>query len=244
MHALAQSPSETKPEFEVTSVKANTSGSPRVFKNPFVFSPGRFTATNVTLEDILLVAYNNTRSQIQGGPNWIDSERFDVVAVGEIQPGKMLPMIQNLLADRFSLLVHHDTKEVPAYALLVGKGRNKLQPAKEGEVTSHTPDPRYFLHTFQRMSMPTFTMFLSSLLHQPVVDRTELEGFFDFKLDLTRDPSQFSRPANGGAPVAPIDLLTDVVLRALPEQLGLRLQMQKAVIETIVIDRAERPTEN
>jgi uncharacterized protein (TIGR03435 family) len=245
LQVLAQPLAEARPAFEVTSVKVNASGSPKAFKNPFVFSPARFAATNVTLEDVLLVAYNTTRIQIQGGPNWIDSERFDIEAVGTVKRGQMLPMIQNLLVDRFSLAVHRETKDMPAYVLVIGKSGHKLRPAKEGEITRHMPDPGGPV-TFERMAMSGFAMFLSSAVVQPVIDRTGLAGFFDFTLDLTPDPSQL-RPPGADASPFPADVYNariDLVRSAVQEQLGLRLEMQKAPIEVIMIDRVQRPTEN
>ena len=92
--------------------------------------------------------------------------------------------------------------------------------------------------------MSSFAQFLASVFRQPVVDRTGIEGFFDFKLDPIPDPSQLGTPAGGDGNALPRETYPDLVLRALPDQLGLRLEMQKTPVERIIIDRAERPSEN
>jgi uncharacterized protein (TIGR03435 family) len=220
-------------EFEVTSVKVNLSGAPKAYRDPFIFSAGRFSATNVTLADLLLVAYRTTRIQTQGGPSWMDSNRFDINAVGDVKRGQMFAMIQNLLVDRFSLVVHRVTKESPAFVLVVGKAGHKLLAARDDEVSKQMLSVRG-VSTFEKLPVASLAMMLSAYLREPVVDKTELKGFFDFTLDLTPEE---------GSPLT-LDTLRDTVLRVVPEQLGLRLEMQKAPIENIVVDRAERPTAN
>jgi uncharacterized protein (TIGR03435 family) len=220
-------------EFEVTSVKVNASGPPKAYKDQFLFSAGRFRATNVTLEDLVQVAYHTTRTQIQGGPSWMDSDRFDINAVGDVKRGQMFTMIQNLLADRFGLVVHRETKDSAAFVLVVGKAGHKLRAAKDEEVSNQMLSVRG-ISTFEKLPVASLAMMLSAYLREPVVDKTELKGFFDFTLDLTPEE---------GAPIT-LDTLRDTVLRVVPQQLGLRLEMQKAPIENIVVDRAERPTAN
>jgi uncharacterized protein (TIGR03435 family) len=182
-----QPPDDRRAEFDVTSVKINKSGPPTTYVNPYTFSAGRFRALNVTLGQVLLVAFNVPRERIQGGPDWIDSERFDIDAVGTVTRQELLPMIQKLLADRFGLSVHRETKDVRAYVVLIGKTGHKLQAAKDGEVTGQTIN-FWGLSTFEKISMPNFAQMLTAYMRQPVVDRTGLTGFFDFKLDLTPEP--------------------------------------------------------
>jgi uncharacterized protein (TIGR03435 family) len=229
-----QQPDDRRAEFDVTSVKINKSGPPTTYVNPYTFSAGRFRALNVTLGQVLLVAYDIPREQIQGGPDWIDSERFDIDAVGTLTRQKLLPMIQKLLADRFGLVAHRETKDVRAYVLFIGKAGHKLQPATDGEVTGQRIN-FWGLSTFEKISMPNFAQMLAGYMRQAVVDRTGLTGFFDFKLDLTPEP---------GGPPNTFDTLREAVLRAAPEQLGLKLELQKTAVEIIIVDRAELPKGN
>jgi len=135
--------------FEVASIRPTNAERPRIYTSPFVYSPGgRFTATNVTLVDIIVMAaYPTRRIQMQGGPAWIDSDRFDIVAKadmdqGEIKPGQWPLMVQALLEDRFKLAFHKETKETQVYALVAGKNPPKLRPSKDGEQTMFTPGER------------------------------------------------------------------------------------------------------
>ena len=132
-HAAAQTPQRpASPVFEVATVKPNKSGEPFI---RFGMQPGgRFTATNVPLRELIRFAYNAQPFQIEGGPGWIDSERFDVTAKAEgdpppLGPGQIGPiqlMMQNLLAERFGLKVRRETKEMPVYALVTARADGKL----------------------------------------------------------------------------------------------------------------------
>ncbi len=133
------------PVFEVASVKANKSGDNRI---GIGFQPGgRFRATNVPLRELISAAYGTPQPlpafQILGGPRWIESDRFDIVAkaAGDPQPGpngappEMFLMLRNLLAERFQLTVHRDTKEAPIYALVMARGDGKLGPQMHASAT-------------------------------------------------------------------------------------------------------------
>ena len=240
--AKTQEPVKPRRHFEVASIKPNK-GPSRILVNPLEYLPGgRFTATNATLVDIIVRVYPTRRIQMQGGPEWIDSERFDIVAKadaadGEIKAGEWQEMVQTLLEDRFKLSFHHETKEMPVLALVAGKNPPKLEPSKDGEETVARVGNRGQV-IFQRMSMVGLVNTLSNIIHQPVVDKTGLPGFFDFTLDtslLVTTPSD--GPMRG-------DTLGDSVLSAVQEQLGLKLERQKTPLEITVIDHAERPTEN
>ena len=152
-------------------------------------------------------------------------------------------MLQTLLADRFKLLVHRETKELDVYSLVIGKNGPKLQEAKEEERTGATPvvGPLGLRWTFLKMPMAGgLVNFLANTLDSPVLDKTELKGFYDFKLEYT-DP-RFQRPGSGGTPQsldAPPDLFG-----ALQEQLGLKLEKKKGPGEVLVVDHAEKASEN
>lgn len=238
---VAQTPARR--EFEVASIRPNNSGPPKMYINPFVLAPGgRFTATNVTLVDVIVMAYQTRRIQMQGGPAWIDSDRFDIVAKadmdqGRVEPGQLMPMVQALLVDRFKLTVHKETRETQVYALVAGKNPPKLQPSKEGEQTTSTQGARGQIN-FQRIGVVGLANTLSNILHTPVVDQTGITGSFDFTLD----PMQFAAPPNPDNPVRPD--FSELVLTAVQEQLGFKLEKKKAPLEFTTIDRAEKPTQN
>jgi len=118
---------QTRAEFDVASVKPDKSGARPNFDSPYVFSPsGRFTATDVTLTELIILAYQTRRIQMQGGPGWLDVDRFDVAAkaddaAGPVRGAQVLAMIQTMLQDRFKLALHRETRELSVYALVVGK---------------------------------------------------------------------------------------------------------------------------
>jgi uncharacterized protein (TIGR03435 family) len=241
---------QTRPEFEVASVKPNKSGPRPTFDSPYVFSPsGRFMATDVTLTELIIVAYQTRRIQMQGGPGWLDVNRFDVAAkaddvAGPIKGEQFRAMIQTMLEDRFKLALHRETKELSAYALVVEKNGHKLQKAKDDEQPLFAPG-KLGQMAFRKMPVVALVNTVSNILQTPVVDRTGLEGLFDYTLEpAPPDPNQMRAPgAAAGSPATAYNF-GDAVVAAMQDQLGLRLEKQKAPLEIIVIDHAEPPTEN
>jgi uncharacterized protein (TIGR03435 family) len=239
--AAAQAPTPARREFEVASIRKNDSDRPQVYVTPFAFLPGgRFTATNVTLTDVIVMAYKTRRIQMRGGPPWIDSQKFDIVAKAdatarEVAEEQWGPMVQALLEDRFKLVLHRETEERTVYALVAGKTSPKIQPAKDGEEKALVPGDRGQMN-FQGMPLSGLVNTLSNILHTPVMDGTGLMGPFDFSLD----PLEFSDHAQ---PVTS-DSWPDLVVTAVRQQLGFKLEKQKAPLEITVIDRAQQPTDN
>jgi uncharacterized protein (TIGR03435 family) len=266
--ARAQAPAP-RPEFEVASVKPNTAG-----KNMVMIRPpagGRFTATNARLKMLITIAYNVKNFEISGGPGWITSDGFDVEAKASdtnIGIEKLRPMLQTLLEDRFKLMVHREKKEMPVYALMVAKGGPKLPGAKEGGCTvfgPNTPPPPPpapgqlppimcggFLRTPNvlqagKVTMTQLVNVLSDVLGRPVIDKTEFTGTFDVKLDFAPKGTAFGADGLGPPPggLGPgFDTSGPSIFTALQEQLGLRLESQKGPGEVLVIDHAEKPSEN
>jgi uncharacterized protein (TIGR03435 family) len=240
----AQDRPKPRRQFEEVSIKPNNSGSPRVYKEPFAFSPGgRLTATNVTLMDVIVRVYPTRRIQMQGGPYWIDSDRFDIVAetdpaAGPLGPGQWQTMVQALVEDRFKLRYHRETQEKQVYALVIATDAPQLEPSKDGEVTSLTPGEHGQM-IFRKMSIAGLVNTMANILHMPVVDRTGINGFFDFTLD----PNRFAAQEGDETPFRREEL-GERVIAAVREQLGLRLEKQKAPLEITIIDHAERPAEN
>ena len=232
--ALAQPP-ETRRRFEVASIKPNLSG--RRALQSFAYSPGGgFTAINATLVDVIVRVYPTRRIQMQGGPDWIDSDRFDFIAKADPSDGKVKPedwtqMVQMMLEERFQLKFHSETRPMQVLALVQGKAPPRLAAAKDGEETALTPGELGKM-IFTRMSMSGLVNTMSNILHTPVIDRTGLDGFYDFTLD----PNRFAETDNAK--------LADLITIAVSEQLGLHLEKQKMPLAITIIDHAEKPTAN
>lgn len=234
--AFAQEPATPRRQFEVASIKPNQSGKRAL--QAFAYSPGgRFTATNATLVDVIVRVYPTRRIQMQGGPNWIDSERFDFEAKadraeGEIKPEQWTQMVQTLLEDRFHLTFRTEKRDMPVLALIVGKGGPKLESSKAPGEPNLTPGDNGKL-SFTKMPIVGLVNTMANILHTPVVDRTGIAGFYDFTLEPNHYATQ-EPPENFG----------DLVMTAVREQLGLSLEKQRDTLTITIIDHAERPREN
>ena len=270
------------PVFEVASVKANKSGDNRI---GIGFQPGgRFKATNVPLRELISAAYGTPQPlpafQISGGPKWIESERFDIVAkaAGDPQPGpngappEMFLMLRNLLAERFQLTVHRETKEVPIYTLVMARADGKLGPQMHASATDCAalmsamrgrggpppapPAPGERMPCSLRMfpgglsggasTIAQLTNVLARFVSRTVVDQTGLAGAFDFDLQWTPDQMPQGREERppGAPPLPAIDPNGPSIFTAVQEQLGLKLESTKGPVDVLVIDRVEHPTED
>ena len=198
----AQGADALVPEYQVLSLKPNKSGN--TIDKLILFRPKRFTATNFTLRGLICVAYGVQDSQISGGPDWLSSEKYDIEAnvdgsVAEavsnftVEPQRI--MLQHLLSDQFKLSLHHETRDLPVYELVVAKDGPKLSEANPGG-TSRTSDKnpdrkgrtsRLFFSgtrlTGEAVSPAALVGPLSLLLGRPVLDKTGLKGEYDFTLD-------------------------------------------------------------
>jgi uncharacterized protein (TIGR03435 family) len=228
--------------FEAASVKP-TDPNARVPLD-FRASPGgRLVVTNWTLELILREAYGVRHYQVSGGPSWLTSDHFDITAKAEGDPSReqMMLMLQTLLADRFKLKVHRETREGAVYALVVAKNGSKLQEVKElkdgdraGVFTYRTGSPVEpavsYIRTGRKASMPLLVQTLADMVARPVLDQTGIKGEFDFRLEYAADDSH-------------LDAFPSL-FTAIQEQLGLKLEAQKGPMETLVIDHVEKPSDN
>jgi uncharacterized protein (TIGR03435 family) len=220
-------------------------------------SLGECRFTSVYVPDLIRSAYGPYLSfpaltdMVKGGPDWLRSQRFDVVARAadpSTATAKMLrQMMQTLLSDRFKLAVHFETRTLRGYELLVVKNGPRLQPATGEElpriVGGTPPSPDLFLMIAQHASMRGLASSLSTLGIGPVVDKTGLHGAYDFRLLFARD----SISAVKGRPLAPsIDAISSgpTFASALDEQLGLRLVRAQVPVEYVFVDSVERPSEN
>jgi len=243
-------PANAKPEFAVATIKPTRPDAPR---GGYGIRGEEVTTIAVTVNWMIKLAFNVHAHQISGGPAWLDSERYDTVGKPDIpgQPNRdqMKLMVQKLLADRFQLRFHIEKKELPVYAMVVAKSGPKI--------TVSAGDPNDFPGIgFGRepgvLSLVGRNTGLngvanglqSNILDKPVVDQTGLTGRYDFTMRWTPDATQW---ANFGVPAtanpndldAPPDIFT-----AFEQQLGLKLQPTKAVVDVMVIDRIERPSPN
>ncbi len=236
---------DAKPKFDVVTVKPSdpsTSGT-------WVTVRGRHLMThNTTVETLITFAYGIQKRQIVEAPEWL-SERYDIDGVPDVegQPSgqQMRVLVADALVQRFGLKFHHDQREAAVYALTVAKGGPKMI------VTADAPStPGNFLYSAPgRLHVTNSTMkdfckgMQESALDKPVVDQTGLTDRYDFQLNWTPDQSQFQQmgwhvPATED-PNAPPSLYT-----AVQEQLGLKLESTKAMVDAFVIDHMEKPGEN
>jgi len=240
---LAQEPQRAL-TFDVTSVKPNTSGEQGGSSKA---QPGRYVGVNVTLRRVIGLAYRPVQ-EFTGGPNWINTDRFDIEGRVEGTPTRdqMLEMLRSLLSDRFRLAVHRESREMPAYALTVARGDGKLgadlrpvapcpPPAAPPVASARNCGGFTVGNGSIRGTGVTMTQLAAELPSategRHVIDRTGLGGTFD--VNLTWNADALSPTATTGSAAS--------VFAAIQEQLGLRLVPITTPIEVIVIDRAERP---
>jgi uncharacterized protein (TIGR03435 family) len=218
-----------QPRFEVASIKPSNAG-PEY--SGIKTGHSRLTATNVTLKRCIMGAYTVGPNQIFGGPDWLDSDRFNIEAKTELPTNddKVFDaMLRTLLADRFHLLLHREPRTIQAYVLEVARGGPKLEKDDGGESKTDAGHGRL---NARNTTMDHFAEVLSRGMDLPVVNRTGLDGVFHLKLEWTPE-NERSRPNAGPS-----------IFTAVQEQLGLRLRAEKAPVAVLVIDRAEHPTEN
>jgi uncharacterized protein (TIGR03435 family) len=212
---------QSRPTFEVASVKPADPTSP--VQSWTGGSPGRFAARG-TLQFFIQLAYDVESLQLTGGPKWLNSDIFEIDAKDErpFNTAERNLMLQTLLADRFKLVLHSETRELPVFALVVGKSGPKIQEVTDGIGTMTTGRGRLSC----RLPIAAFARYLSPTLGRTVLDRTGLTGAFDIKLEWTPDGDDASGPS---------------ILTAVQEQLGLKLESARGPVEILVIEHAEKP---
>jgi bla regulator protein blaR1 len=273
---LAQSvplPSATEPRFEVASVKRSTDDSGKVRVGDQVwtsvgagFKPGgTFEAVNATLGSFIRLAYGLREFQTVGAPEWVDADRFDIQARGPqgAVESEAPRRLQALLAERFALKVHRETRDRPIYALVLARANGSVGSrlrqsqgppaaagfaAAGGQCTPPGPPGPVSIRLCGVTMAALVDTFLPIYTGRRVVDRTGLTGGFDLALYFDNKPIPGVGPG-GGLPLssqAAEPAATDVVsiFTALEEQLGLKLEPQTGPAEVLVIDHVERPTPN
>lgn len=238
-HDAANASSRT---FEVASVKVNKSGAGGALSGrggSIRFTPGQVSMENVSLWKIIGSAYGvgEDKDYAMTGAGWLKDERYDVLAKfpPDTPRDELQTMLKNLLAERFKLTLHRETKELSVYALVVAKGGSKLREVEDGQTGFNMGRGQI---KAQKAALRPFADRLSQYLDRPVQDFTGLTGVFDFTLTWTPDASV--APGDASEPVSGPSIFT-----AIQEQLGLKLEARKGSIEVLVIDHAERiPVEN
>jgi uncharacterized protein (TIGR03435 family) len=264
-HTIAQTPQRF--QFEVATIRLNkdcVNGAGLEH-----LSLGRFAVECVSLREYIRGAYGsygfgrnpNVRPpKVLGGPDWMDTDRYDIVATATPETGldEMYgPMMRALLEDRFGLKIHRETRELPVYALTAARGGAKLTPSKPGSCVAidvksvlKAPPGSNFCGRFEMkrgsvliadakgMTVAEFAArVFRGTLDRPVIDRTGIAGLFDIHLEFNglENSAGLSGDADNAAPS---------VFTAVQEQLGLKLSPEKGPVEVLVIDHVEKPSAN
>ena len=246
----------SSPAFDVVSIKRNTTGpSP----SSGAAAPGQLSLTHFTLRMLLRTAYRMPLDRIEGGPAWVDQERYDIIAraQGEPSPEQRQLMLQRLLAERFQLVVRTETREMPVFALVLARDDRRLGPQLRPStldcavLRAATPGAPPALPANDRpvctgrtgpgsivasgVTLAEVANNISTLAQRPVVDRTGLSGAFDLDLKWAPGENLQSLRDPAALPDAPS------FVTALQEQLGLKLEPSRGSVEMLDIQRVERP---
>ena len=253
---LGQTPAKSL-EFEVASIKpSNAEGNNSSIMTDKI---GGLQVTNVPLRNLITMAYGIRDFQLSGGPGWIGTERYDIIAKPErmetaaeppdpktmtesqrqVRDEQWKERVRSLLADRFGLVVHKEMKDGPIYVLSVAKGGAKLKvvttPGDRQGMSAGRGTSQGYAATISMM-----TTNLAGTLGRPVVDKTGLNEKYDWVLKWTPDTAA----AAGQDAPQPVDSPGPTIFTALQEQLGLKLESSKGPVENLVIDHVEHPSAN
>ena len=244
--------------------------------------PGRIAVPAITVAALVNLAYGQDCFLVEGGPDWIRVDRFNIQALipatspaytrRDLTEGKALKlqtMLQNLLVDRFALVVRREKKEMPVYALVVSKvGRMQLSedqsppgapslpqagdrlrvrdaPLARGSMSLLTAPSGVVTYSAKAVPIWELTKIVQGQVGRPVLDKTELKGLFDIRLQFLPESSLSTSGGNAGDVPPPTSVPTGPLLpTAIQEQLGLKLESIRAPVDVLVIERVEKPTEN
>lgn len=254
-------PAATAPAFEVVSIKQNKNGGHVGAVRP---EPGgRFVMVNAPIARLLRVAYPSESQRLVGAPAWVNSDRYDIVAKADGEPSAqtMEAMLRTLLAERLKLVAHFEPQEQDVYALVVARADRRLgaglkpstldcaQLVERSSATGLNMPPRSngappcgLASDGRKLSSGGLTMAqlarnISAIAGRVVVDKTDLDGYYEFDLEYAARQDN-----SAGVPAA--DDNRPSIFSALQEQLGLRLEPQRAPLEVLVVDQISRPTED
>jgi uncharacterized protein (TIGR03435 family) len=231
------------PAFEVVTIKPSD---PNDGQRGFRTRGRRVLAVNETMNDLISFSYGVHVRQIAGAPPWFATRRYYIEgvpdAVGSPNLKQFRSIMQKLLTDRFNLKLHNEQRKLSVYALTVGKAGPKMTRSLGNP--DGPPDDEFSRSAWMKetnTTMAEFTKALQYVLDRPVVDHTGLTGRWDFRVQWTPDESQFGgmvSPSPGNTNAAP-GLFT-----AIQEQVGLKLELVRAMAEVLVVDHVEKPSAN
>lgn len=253
-------PSMKIPQFEIISVKANKESN----RTGVQFTPDGMRGTAVTVQFLLYEGYGGiNQNQVIGEPSWSTTDGFDIQAkvadadvptLAKLTFEQRRTMFQQILTDRFKMVAHHETRELPIYVLTVAKGGSKLKASAPDDSAATTPRRRSLMGrpggiTATGVQLSMLIPLLSRQLGRPIIDKTGLTGNYDYTLDYTNDRGTLPPPAGGAPPTPPAappppEQPGPDIFTALQEQLGLKLESSKGPVDVIVIDHIERPSQN
>jgi len=241
---------DAKPAFEVATIKPSVPDSPGQAIQVGRGGGNAFTTLNTPVSELIKFAYGVHARQLTGGPAWLESERFDILAKPDT-PGipnvtQLRSMVQKLLVERFGLEFHREKKEVSAYIITADKAGVKMTKVEGNRGNLPGFGGRGIGSIgVQNSNMTEFAEFLQArILERPVVDQSGLTGRYDFTLEWRPDAAQLAA-AGPNAPTLPqaVEDRPDF-LTAARQQLGLKIEAGKAPVDVIVVDKVIKPTEN
>ena len=223
-------------QFEAASIHP-TNANESVGPSGCVTTIGLMRCTNVTLKRCIVGAYGVGADRVLGGPDWINTDRFQITARSDQPVGDkgLMAMLQTLLAERFKLVLHRESRRSEAMVLQVAENGPKLQPSDRARASWRNMHDHL---EATKITIGEFAEILSRNLNLPVVDRTGLTGAFNFTLYWNPDNADAIQHDEGTA------VLRSEMSTAISRQLGLALVSRKMSLEILVIDHAEKPSEN
>ena len=253
--SFVQATAGKRASFAVASIKPDKTDGPVTLG----VGNGQGGGRNVTLKMLIALAYQVQEFQISGGPGWIGSDRFDVEGKAEdpkADPGQLRLMLQSLLEDRFQLKLRSETREAPVYALVVANGGPKIKlvadqttPTVNGPAQPGAGPNRGAMRIGRgslvgnAVMLSLLAQLLSQRLDRPVIDRTHLNGRFEIQLNWTPDVGETSLDP-GGNPLPASDSGGPSLFTAIQEQLGLKLEPDRAPVGLLTVERVEKPSAN
>jgi len=244
-----------RPAFEVADIQPATPGEIAPGKERML-PGGRVEIPHATVKELMIGAFRVQSGLIFGGPKWLETDRFDIVAKAP-DPNTPIPtlllMVRTLLEDRFKLVVHREDRVMPAYTLAVGKDGSRLRPSTAGgrqNCSSQLVDNagiRVLRRECRNMTMEEFARQLALPgygLDRPVVNATDLQGAYDFEFDYVPQMAGRGDDRRGGDSPGAADLPSGPTILEAVTHLGLKLEAGKRPVSVVVIDHAAKPGEN
>ncbi|MEO8098344.1 MAG: TIGR03435 family protein [Acidobacteriota bacterium] len=236
------------PKFEVATIKPSPPNQTACGMNP---APGgeRYVAACLPLRMVIWVAHWVKPTQVIGGPAWLDTDAYDIVGLASRPSNidELHLMMQSLLTDRFGLRFHHETKEMPVYVLTLDrngpKNLKQQEPANGSDLKiDYERDGLRRKWNAKFAPIAFFAWRLSQFMDRPIIDQTGLKGNYTFDLAFSDEPP-LRALGNTDAPPS-VEATGATIFEALRDQLGLKLERRTGPVDVIVIDQAQRPTEN